>query len=123
MRDRTELGLHEPYRDPTLAAKVRGRRGQGSPGREGEHAGPGKSGAGDSWSDGARAARAHSSAGVTTGNALKERSGKSPRRRSERQRKRGKGRAALGIRKSRVAKGRELAYATRTMRPRSGEKG
>jgi hypothetical protein len=39
--DRTALGQHEPY--PTLAAKVGARRGQGSPCREGEHAGPGKS--------------------------------------------------------------------------------
>ncbi len=44
MRDRTELGPHGPY--PKLAAKVGARRGEGNPGREREHAGPGKSGPG-----------------------------------------------------------------------------
>jgi hypothetical protein len=107
VRDRTELGPHEPY--PTLAAKVGGRRGQGSLGREGEHAGPVKSWPGDSQSDGGRAARAHNSAGITHTNPLRVHARKSPRRPAERPRKG----VRMGLRKLGVARGRSQACAGR----------
>ncbi len=118
MRDRTELGPHEPY--PTLAAKVGARRGQGSLGREGEHAGPVKSGPGDSRSDEGRAARAHNSAGITHTNPLRVHMRESLLWPAERPRKG----VWIGLRKLGVARGRGQACAGRAAKEaRFGKEG
>jgi hypothetical protein len=75
----------------TLVAKVGARRGQGSPGRDGERArraGPDKLGPGDSHSDEARAEQAHNSADTTI-NALRDPERKCPRMLSEGPKKKG----------------------------------